>query len=220
LWRPIPAHPAPWRSYGQETARVRVPLVTGQRRVFARPAGRARRSRWRCRQARSDRRRCRSADLYTPSCGCRHRSRCRTAGSMGRPVSTDGKPGAQMATAGARSAATCAGPGRRRSTVPSRRHQGRPARRHATLEVLLRPWRRHPRRVHRRPPRPRDRRRRNPRLVGTRHTATTPITTTVRCAPARRAASMRVMTRAVGRQSLRPSARRSPPSLPRPPRDF
>jgi len=37
----------------------------------------------------------------------------------------------------------------------------------------------HPRRVHRRPPRPHHRRCRSHRLVGTRHTATTPMITTV-----------------------------------------
>src|SRR5262249_19440312 len=51
--------------------------------------------------------------------------------------------------------------------------------------VLSRPRRAHPRRVPRRPPGPDDRRRRNHRVVGTCHTATSVITTPTRpgCAP-------------------------------------
>ncbi len=65
---------------------------------------------------------------------------------------------------------------------PGHGHQSRTARRARTrerpLEVPLRPRRRRSRRVHRWPPRPHDRRRRNHRLVGARRTATTPMTTT------------------------------------------
>src|SRR5579859_417164 len=50
-----------------------------------------------------------------------------------------------------------------------------PSCRRRTLEVLFRPGRRPSRRVHRRPPGPYDRRG-NHRLVGTRRTATTPMT--------------------------------------------
>ena len=55
--------------------------------------------------------------------------------------------------------------------------------RRRTVEVLLCPRRRHPRRVHRQPPGPHDYRRTGHRLMATRHTRATPMITTVRRSP-------------------------------------